>query len=373
MKINARASTRNDWCLVEFCTTENMFKIVIAPVVTYKILLSFLYCFHYFHCFRHCSLFVHCSFDIVVSMSQQQEKNTSCSYRSLPWASELIWYPVVATTACLHYVTSPLGLELVMSGLVVGGFFGLILIPISFGVGIVSLLEYTQLLPSNFVWMVAQWLIIPFSIYYVVFILIFNQQHLSVKDANCCPNNRNILERASAKFLYSHQDYLQMTCVPWSSSESDDNDNDVAKLPPHKQYVIAVHPHGIHCTPLGLFSTVGSSFDVQFPGLVGCKLTGLAATIIFKIPLVREMFLNMGYVDASRTVASKVLEEGRSLFVCTGGEEESMYTTPGKDTVVLKRRKGFVRLALSYGADLVPVFGVGNNDLYTVRFITMSF
>ena len=306
-------------------------------------------------------------------MSQQQEKNTSCSYRSLPWASELIWYPVVATTACLHYVTSPLGFELVMSGLVVGGFFGLILIPISFGVGIVYLLEYTQLLPSNFVWMVAQWLIIPFSIYYVVFILIFNQQHLSVKDANCCPNNRNILERASAKFLYAHQDYLQMTCVPWSSSESDDNDNDVAKLPPHKQYVIAVHPHGIHCTPLGLFSTVGSSFDVQFPGLVGCKLTGLAATIIFKIPLVREMFLNMGYVDASRTVASKVLEEGRSLFVCTGGEEESMYTTPGKDTVVLKRRKGFVRLALSYGADLVPVFGVGNNDLYTVRFITMLF
>jgi hypothetical protein len=319
------------------------------------------------------------------SMSQQQqENNTSYSYRSLPWASELIWYPVLATTACLHYVTSPLGLELVMSSLVVGGFFGLILIPISFGVGVVYLLEYSKLLPSTFVSMVAQWLIIPFSIYYVVFILIFNQQHLSVKDANCCPNNRNILERASAKFMYSHQDYLQMTCVPWSSSESDDedgdddggddgDDDDAAKLPSNKQYVIAVHPHGIHCTPLGLFSTVGSSFDVQFPGLVGCKLTGLAATVMFKIPLVRELFLNMGYVDASRSVASQVLEEGRSLYVCTGGEEESMYTTPGKDTVVLKRRKGFVRLALSYGADLVPVFGVGNNDLYTVRFITMSF
>lgn len=286
-----------------------------------------------------------------------------CSYRSLPWASELVWFPITVTTAFLHYITYPLGLEKLISGLVVGGFFGMILIPISLCGGIVYLLENSHILPPNFVWIAAQLLAIPFSIYYVVSILILNRQHLSVKDANCHPTNRNFIESASSKFLFSFQDYLQMTCVPWSSD---------AKLLPNKQYVIAVHPHGIHCTPLALFSTVGSSFDMRFPNLVGQKLTGLAATIMFKIPLVRELFLNMGYVDASRCVASKVLEEGRSLYVCTGGEEESMYTTPGKDTVVLKRRKGFVRLALSYGAELVPVFGVGNNDLYTVRFI-MSF
>ena len=40
--------------------------------------------------------------------------------------------------------------------------------------------------------------------------------------------------------------------------------------------------------------------------------------------MVRELFLSMGYVDASRPVAEKVLKSGRSLFVCTGGEEESM-------------------------------------------------
>jgi len=279
-----------------------------------------------------------------------------CSYRSLPWASELVWFPITVTTAFLHYITYPLGLEKLISGLVVGGFFGMILIPISLCGGIVYLLENSHILPPNFVWIAAQLLAIPFSIYYVVSILILNRQHLSVKDANCHPTNRNFIESASSKFLFSFQDYLQMTCVPWSSD---------AKLLPNKQYVIAVHPHGIHCTPLALFSTVGSSFDMRFPNLVGQKLTGLAATIMFKIPLVRELFLNMGYVDASRCVASKVLEEGRSLYVCTGGEEESMYTTPGKDTVVLKRRKGFVRLALSYGAELVPVFGVGNNDLYT--------
>jgi hypothetical protein len=72
----------------------------------------------------------------------------------------------------------------------------------------------------------------------------------------------------------------------------------------------------------------------------------------------------MGYVDASRRVCSDALSKGQSLFICIGGEEESMYTTRGQDIVVLQKRKGFVRLALSYGADLVPVFGVGNTDTY---------
>ena len=43
---------------------------------------------------------------------------------------------------------------------------------------------------------------------------------------------------------------------------------------------------------------------------------------MFKVPVVRELFLAMGYVDARRSVAAKVLETGRSLFVVTGGEEE---------------------------------------------------
>lgn len=57
------------------------------------------------------------------------------------------------------------------------------------------------------------------------------------------------------------------------------------------------------------------------------------------------------------------LEQGQSLYIVPGGEEESMWTHQGKDIVVLKHRKGFVRLALSYGADLVPVFGAYNTDV----------
>jgi hypothetical protein len=162
-------------------------------------------------------------------------------------------------------------------------------------------------------------------------------------------------ECAAQDFLAATFDYFDWPCVPWA---------DDATLPTDRQYIFGVHPHGIHCNALGYLTTRGSPFDKRFPGLVGSKLTGLAATVMFKIPVVREIFLNWGYIDASRPVASRALEHGRSLFIVTGGEEESMLTTMGQDLVVLNKRKGFVRLALSYGIDLVPVFAVGGTDCY---------
>jgi hypothetical protein len=61
--------------------------------------------------------------------------------------------------------------------------------------------------------------------------------------------------------------------------------------------------------------------------IVNCieKLTGLAASVIFKIPVVRELFLSMGYIDADRKAASRALSIGRSLFICIGGAAESLW------------------------------------------------
>lgn len=51
-----------------------------------------------------------------------------------------------------------------------------------------------------------------------------------------------------------------------------------------------------------------------------------------------------------------------SRCVQVGGEREAMLNTSGRDIVYLRARRGFVRLALEAGAQLVPVFGFGNTD-----------
>ncbi len=55
-------------------------------------------------------------------------------------------------------------------------------------------------------------------------------------------------------------------------------------------------------------------------------------------------------------------------MLAIGGATESLYAGPGTMDLVLRRRKGFVRVALQTGASLVPVINFGENDVYsTIR------
>ena len=51
-------------------------------------------------------------------------------------------------------------------------------------------------------------------------------------------------------------------------------------------------------------------------------------------------------------------------MIVVGGAAESLYAFPGTFDLVLKRRFGFVKLALTNGSSLVPVASFGENELY---------
>mmetsp|Transcript_9234 Transcript_9234/g.21745 ORF Transcript_9234/g.21745 Transcript_9234/m.21745 type:complete len:388 (-) Transcript_9234:70-1233(-) len=169
----------------------------------------------------------------------------------------------------------------------------------------------------------------------------------------------NLMNSAAHNFYFWNViDYFPIECVPWA---------DDATLPPDRQYIVAIHPHGIFCWGLFMFAAAGTPFDKRFPGLAGKKLVGLIATVLFIVPVIRDFFLEWPYIDASRAVASKALSSGLSLYLIPGGEEEVVVLTQGEDATVIMKRKGFIRLALSYGADLVPVWGEGTTDSFCVH------
>ena len=55
---------------------------------------------------------------------------------------------------------------------------------------------------------------------------------------------------------------------------------------------------------------------------------------------------------------------GRAITIVVGGARESLDASPGVLRLVLKSRKGFVKLAIRTGADLVPCLSFGENELY---------
>lgn len=278
------------------------------------------------------------------------------SRRRRPFLSRLMIFPLHFLAAILHILTQPLGIEPAVSLLITGGFFGLALWSAFFYWALLRLGENVLEHFAGFEMDLMKYLGLPLAVAYVVQILIWDNEHNKVRggDASGPIRPQNFIERTARKFYDAGLDYNPIRCVPWSTG---------AKLDPKQRYVFACHPHGIHCLPLSQFTTYNSSFDQQFPGIVG-NVAGLAALVMFKLPLVREIFIGWGYMPASRKIASRAMTMGQSIVVCTGGEEESMYTEIGRDIVVLQNTKGFVRLALSHGASLVPVFGVGNTDCY---------
>ena len=126
------------------------------------------------------------------------------------------------------------------------------------------------------------------------------------------------------------------------------------------QFVIACFPHGCASDFRVLMQGMLPTF---FPN-IHSKCRTLAASVLFKIPLVREISLWTGCIDASRKVAEKALDAGRSIIVLPGGEAEQIRTCQGEERVYIRKRKGFIKLAMRKKTPVVPVYVFGSSDLY---------
>nr|XP_020454642.1 diacylglycerol O-acyltransferase 2-like isoform X2 [Monopterus albus] len=138
-----------------------------------------------------------------------------------------------------------------------------------------------------------------------------------------------------------------------------------AELNPNKNYIFGYHPHGIVCAgAFSCFSTESCGFAEAFPG-VRPSLATLAG--LFKIPFFREYMMSAGLCPVSKPSLVHLLSKsgkGNAVVIVIGGAAESLSSSPGVHTILVKQRKGFVRMALECGADLVPVYSFGENELF---------
>ncbi|KAK5371103.1 diacylglycerol O-acyltransferase 1 [Exophiala xenobiotica] len=142
------------------------------------------------------------------------------------------------------------------------------------------------------------------------------------------------------------------------------------QLEPTRKYILGYHPHGIISHgAFAAFGTEALGFADLFPGITNTLLT---LDTNFRVPLYRDYALAMGLASVSRESIENLLSRGghngegmgRAVTIVIGGARESLDAQPHSLRLVLKSRKGFVKLAIRTGADLVPVLAFGENELY---------
>lgn len=163
-----------------------------------------------------------------------------------------------------------------------------------------------------------------------------------------------------------------------------------AELDAKFNYIVGSHPHGILCSGAFCnFATEGTQVSRVFPGIT-FTLTTLSCQYI--MPFYREFFMTSGAVTSSKKSIDFVLSSapsGNAIVLVVGGAPESLDTHPDVDNIILilKPRKGFVKMALKHGlvyifssiemflnhtnfisfcyrAHLVPSFSFGENQVY---------
>ncbi|CBZ54227.1 Diacylglycerol acyl transferase, related [Neospora caninum Liverpool] len=148
-------------------------------------------------------------------------------------------------------------------------------------------------------------------------------------------------------------------------------ENPAAQFATDKNYLFGFHPHGV----LG-FSCCGqfagmpprpeNNLAVLLPGL-DFRVTTLEVNM--RTPFFRHILQLLGFISCSKGNIQRVLEsqeKGKAVVLLVGGGREALMAEEGKNNLVLQRRKGFFELALRTGASVVPVYALGENDLYTV-------
>lgn len=99
----------------------------------------------------------------------------------------------------------------------------------------------------------------------------------------------------------------------------------------------------------------------------------------FRFPILRDILLAWGMVSAeARSIACLLAASNdptapqnqrdghtaNAVAIVVGGAEEAFHSWPRNYEVVLRNRKGFVRMALRHGCPLVPAISFNEVDLY---------
>ena len=133
-----------------------------------------------------------------------------------------------------------------------------------------------------------------------------------------------------------------------------------------KNYILAVQPHGV-LSLTGMCSAVyaGVSGDIDMQGTIP---TGVAS-VLLSTPILKHVMGIFNLISADKASLKKQFKKGGiegTVVLYVGGMAELFLSSVEEETLYLNKRKGFIKLALQEGVDVVPIYLFGNTTVLSV-------
>ncbi|MGK3982875.1 1-acyl-sn-glycerol-3-phosphate acyltransferase [Sorangium sp. So ce136] len=167
-------------------------------------------------------------------------------------------------------------------------------------------------------------------------------------------NDPDSLENRDPRFIKRLTSVLDSTMAPYHRTEV----RGLSRIPRQDGLIYVGNHNGypymsdFWLFTAALFNEYGMS---RFPYVLAHKLT-------IRVPLLNQIFTRYGCVRASGQCAARVLERGFPLLLYPGAEVELMRPHRERTRLRFNGRTSHIRLAMKYGAPIVPVVSVGSHS-----------
>ena len=142
---------------------------------------------------------------------------------------------------------------------------------------------------------------------------------------------------------------------------TDDDVRDMLKKNPDRKFILASQPHGV-------LSFCGMSAAAMADPDIG-RIHTAAASVLLSTPILKNVMGIFGLVDASRKSLQKHFQKpgiDGCIVIYVGGIAELFKSSLDEERLFLSERKGFIKLALREGVDVVPAYLFGNTNVLSV-------
>lgn len=99
------------------------------------------------------------------------------------------------------------------------------------------------------------------------------------------------------------------------------------------------------------------------------KLPTAVANAVLYTPIVKHVLGIFGLISASKASMKQTLKKSGvdgTIVLYVGGMAELFLSCENEEKLYLQKRKGFIKLALTEGVDVVPIYLFGNTNVLSV-------